>query len=85
MNDYTLLVSWQALQFLERLPPGQRKRLRDRCVAICGYPANFSDYRETDHTGRYLDVHVCGRHAILYWEDFTDRHLKILEIRNADR
>lgn len=86
MTEYTLLVSWPALQFMEGLSPRLRKKLRDRFVSICQDPSAFSDYRETDNeTGRRLDVSICGGIAIIYWEDFTDRHLKILKLRPADR
>ena len=43
------------------------------------------DYLERLRTGECdLAVHVFHGHAILYWDDFADRHLKVLEITNAD-
>jgi hypothetical protein len=48
-------------------------------------PHRYSDYREPDNTGRSLDVHVHSGFAIHFWEDGTDRHVKILNICRADR
>jgi len=84
MSDYKLLVAWQVIEFLEKRTPRERKQLRDRFVAIAEWPARYSDFKEADATGRQLDVHICGRYAIRFWEDFADRHLKILDVCFAD-
>ena len=34
--------------------------------------------------GRPLDVHIAGRFAISYWDDFADRHVKIMDVDWAD-
>ena len=41
-------------------------------------------YAEPDSTQRLLDVHLHAGFAIFYWEDFADRHVKILHLRRAD-
>jgi hypothetical protein len=43
------------------------------------------DYSEADSTQRPLDVHLHAAFAIFFWEDATDRHVKILHLRRADR
>ena len=48
-------------------------------------PSPFCQYVEKDDAGRDLDGHICEGYAILYWNDFADRHVKILEIHSADR
>ena len=85
MNEYLLLVAYDVFVFLEGLPARDRKLLRNRFVKITDWPSQFSDFKEHDSSGRALDVHVCGRYAIRYWEDFADKHLKILEVSFADR
>lgn len=84
MTPYRLLIAWSVIEFLDGRPLKDRRMLRERFVAMIEWPERFSDYRETDSTGRFLDVHICGRYAIRYWADFADRHLKILEVSLAD-
>ena len=38
-----------------------------------------------DEMARRIDVNVHAGHAIASWEDFADRHLKVLDVRPADR
>jgi hypothetical protein len=47
-------------------------------------PTGFSDFSESDASGRRVDVHVFGRFAIKFWDDFADRHVKILDVHFAD-
>lgn len=84
MSDYRLLVAYEVFEFMERLPARERKKLRDRFVEINDWPSRHSDFKEPDAAGRQLDVHICGQYAIRYWEDFADRHVKILDVSLAD-
>ena len=68
MNEYKLLVAYEVFQFLEALPKRERQLLRDRFVSITAWPAQFSDFKEPDSTGRNLDVNLCGKLAIRYWD-----------------
>jgi hypothetical protein len=34
--------------------------------------------------GRDSDGHIAGRFAMLFWEDFADRHVKIVAVAWAD-
>jgi hypothetical protein len=85
MSEYRLLVAYEVFEFLEGLPAKDRKKLRGSFLEINDWPSRYSDFKEPDDTGRHLDVHICGRYAIRYWEDFADRHVKILEVSFADR
>ena len=82
---YRLLVAIEVIEILETLPPARRNIIWNRLRQIAVSPGNFADYRAKDATGREVDVNVFAGYAIRYWEDFTDRHVKILEIQNADR
>jgi hypothetical protein len=42
------------------------------------------DYRVRDDDGRDLDGHIAGRFAIHFWDDFADRHVKIMGVTWAD-
>ncbi len=83
--NYRLLIDYDVIEFLEALPRRERLLLRNRFVAIRTQPREHSDYTEPDDTGRPIDIHICGRFAIKYWEDHADRHLKILEVHPADQ
>lgn len=85
MSEYRLLIAHDVLDFLEAIPKKDRQRLRDRFLQIAAFPGNFADYPEPDSTGRFLDVNVMGKYSILYWWDFADRDVKILQLRLADR
>ncbi|HEV2327183.1 MAG TPA: hypothetical protein VGY56_00160 [Verrucomicrobiae bacterium] len=82
---YRLLVDYEVIEFLETLPRRDQWRLRNRFVAIRDDPQKFSDYAESDRTGRRVDIHICGKHAIKYWQDHADQHIKFLYLHFADR
>ncbi len=82
--NYRLLIDCDALEFLAGLKKAEQRRIHRRMREIQAYPSKYSDYIESDDRGRRLDVNVCGRYAITFWEDFADRHVKVLEIKLAD-
>jgi len=84
MSDVRLLVDIEALEFLRRLRRREQENLLKRFREIATFPAKFSDFVEHDSTGRCVDVHVFGKFAIKFWNDFADRHVKILDVHLAD-
>ena len=85
MSDSRLLIAIEVLDFLRTLRRREQQDLLRRCREIAAFPSNFSDFVEYDSTGRRLGVHVFGRFAIKFWDDFADRHVKILDLHLADR
>ena len=61
--------------FLERLPTQQRSALWRRLREIADSPDSFEDFVEADDSGRELTGHLFGGFAIVFWDDFADRHL----------
>ncbi len=82
---FRLLVDFEVVLFLEKLNRSDRKLLRDSFVAIQASPRKFSDYTEPDSAGRPVDIHICGKYAVKYWEDHADQHVKILDVHAADK
>ena len=82
---YRLLVEMGVIEFLDALPQRVRQSLRNRFAQILKHPGDCADYSAKDESGRELDVHVFQGYAIFYWDDFADRHVKILAFHNADR
>lgn len=82
---YRLLIDYEVIEFVETLPRKDQRLLRNRFVAIQDYPTKFSDYMESDSESRRVNIHICGKYAIKFWEDHADRHLKILDVRFADK
>ena len=82
---YRLLIDHEVIEFIEALSRKDQRLLRDRFVQIQDYPQNLSDYTESDSDGHRVDIHICGRYAIKFWEDHADRHIKILDVRLADK
>lgn len=82
--DYRLLIDIEVLDFMEALKPVHRKRLFAQFRRIQGFPGNYIEYTERDPSGRRIAVCVFQEFAIHYWDDFADRHVKILAITPAD-
>jgi hypothetical protein len=85
MSDARLLIDIAVLDFLRTLPPREQRDLLKRFREIAAFPSNFSDFVEYDSAGRRVSVHVFGKFAIKFWDDFADRHVKILDLHFADR
>ncbi len=81
---YRLLVSIEVLGFLERLPARIRRSLRDMIAEIGDDPMGCSDATEYDRNGRLMHLAIRGEHALVYWIDDADRHVKVMEIHAAD-
>lgn len=81
--DYRLLIDIEVFDFLQTLKPALRKRLLFQFRRIQDFPENFIEYTERDPSGRRISVCVSGEFAIHYWDDFADRHVKILAVTPA--
>lgn len=80
-----MLIDMEVLEFLRTLRAGEQRDLLRRFREIGAAPGNHADYPERDATERQVAVHVFGRFAIKFWDDFSDRHVKILDVHPADR
>ncbi len=84
MSDARLLIDIEVLEFLRTLRTKEQASLLKRFREIAAFPGRFSDFVERDAAGRRVEVHVYGRFAIKFWDDFADRHVKILDVHLAD-
>ena len=81
-----LLLAIEVVEFLARLKRRDREVLFKRMEQIAEFPERYADFAEFDASaGRDLDVHVVGDFSLSYWDDFADRHLKVMSVRLADR
>ena len=85
MSGGRLLIGIEVLEFLRALRPKEQRILLQRFREIGSSPDRFMDFPERDSVGRDISVHICGRFAIKYWDDFADRHVKILDIHAVER
>lgn len=85
MSAGRLLIDIEVLDFLRTLRSADQVNLLRRFREIGASPDRFADFAERDKVGRDVSVHVFGRFAIKFWNDFADRHVKILDIHLADR
>ena len=83
--NYRLLIDYEVIEFLETLPRSDQRVLRNRFVAIQNDPQKFSDYVESGNDNHRLDIHICGKFSIKFWQDHADRHIKILDVHFADQ
>lgn len=79
-----LLFDSEVLAFVGGLKKRDRDFLWERFELIRKFPAAHQDYHVWDEAGRDLDAHVAGRFAIVFWDDATDRHLKVMRVTWAD-
>ncbi|HEV2328566.1 MAG TPA: hypothetical protein VGY56_07245 [Verrucomicrobiae bacterium] len=85
MSNSRLFIAVDVFDFLRTLRAAEQRSLLRRFREIAGPPSKFSDYVEYDSRGRRADIHVFGRFAIKFWDDFADRHVKILDLHLAGR
>jgi hypothetical protein len=79
-----LLIDIEVLEFLRTLRRREQEDLLKCFRQIAASPLHFTDFSERDASGRRVDVHVAGKFAIKFWNDFADRHVKILDVHPAD-
>lgn len=80
-----LLLAIEVVEFLRTLRRRDQQDLLTRFRAIAAFPDAHADYPEADATGRRVEVHVFRKFAIKFWNDFANRHVKILDVHPADR
>lgn len=80
-----MLLDLDVYDFLATLRPSERRQLRKRFDELLESPRRWHEFAEKDATGRTLGVTICGRFAITFWDDFADRHVKVLRVVLADR
>jgi hypothetical protein len=85
MSECRLLVDIEVFEFLRTLRRRDQEDLLKHFREIAAFPSNYSDFIEQDSVGRRVEVHIFGKFAIKFWNDFADRHVKILDIHSADR
>lgn len=84
MSESRLLIAVEVFELLRTLHPREQTALLKRFREIAAFPSRYADYAERDSAGRRIDVHICGRMAIKYWDDFADRQVKVLDVHPAD-
>jgi hypothetical protein len=81
---YRLFIDFDLLEVLRKSSKSQRLRLEAHLRQIQEYPGNHSDYSFVDASGRYMNVSFCQDHAIYFWVDLADSHIKILRIAKRE-
>lgn len=81
--NYRLLIDIEVFDFLQALKPAQRRRLLGQFRLIQDFPTNHIEYTERDLSDRIIAVCIMDGFAIHYWDDFADRHVKILAVTPA--
>ncbi|PWU16746.1 MAG: hypothetical protein C5B50_12910 [Verrucomicrobia bacterium] len=85
MSGSRLLIAIEVLDYLRTVPRRDQERLLKTFREIADVPSRFTDFMENDSTGRPVAVHIFGKFAIKFWDDFADRHVKVLDVHLADR
>ena len=85
MKNYSLLLAWPVIEQLNALPKNRRQRLGRQLLRLEDSPDALSEFAATSADGRKLDVFIFDGWAVFYWIDFADRHVKVLDMKPADR
>ena len=78
-------MDFEVVEIMAGLKRADQLFLRKRFLELRDWPTRYSDYHEPDEVGRPIDIHICGKYAVKYWEDFADRQVKILDVHLADQ
>ena len=84
-QDYHLFLRREALEFLKTIPRKDRDGLWKLLDFLEVNPYTEGDFRQKDHTDRYLEGVILGKYAIIFWTDHAVSEVKVTEIRFADR
>lgn len=83
--EYRLLVDWGVIAILDSIPKRVRSRLLAHFIKLRSTPDQYADFHEYDAIGRRVEISVFAGYSVHYWIDSTDRHVKILSVKSADR
>ncbi len=84
MKPYRLLVDWEVVEQLNRLPLQLRRLLKNEFLQLKENPDAVSEFEERADDGRMLNGIIRHGIAVLYWIDFPDRYVKVLAMTRAD-
>lgn len=79
-----MLIDSEAIAFVSTLKKREREALYRRFEMIREDPDLHAEFLSRDASGRELDGCIEDRFAILFWDDFADRHVKIMDVIFAD-
>ena len=82
---WRLFLDIEVIEFLKTVRPRVRERLFAVFDQIRDHPEHCREFTETDATGRDLSGMIREGFAIFFWDDFADRHVKIMRVTPADR
>jgi hypothetical protein len=69
---YRLLVDLEVIDVLDALPKKVRSRLLVHFLGLRSAPDQYADHRETDSTGRRIEINIFAGFSIHYWIDPAD-------------
>lgn len=79
------LIDSDVLDFVGRLNKCDRAPAFARVELIRRPAIGHADFQVQDEAGREYDGHIAGRFCNVFWDDFPDRHLRIMRVYRADR
>jgi hypothetical protein len=79
---FRLFLELEVYEYLQSLRREQRAKLLAHLKFIRDYPGNYSDHVTRHSSGRLLSISLTPGHAIFYWIDDADRHVKIIKIES---
>lgn len=84
MPRKSFTIEREALEVFNRAKPRERETLLAAFDSLRDDPEQGSDSVVLDDVGRRLKVVHHGRFAIFWWDDFTDRRLRIVALEKLD-
>jgi hypothetical protein len=80
MKPYKLVVDYEAIQFMQALPPAGRKDLHQRLVRLREHPHDCRDATVLNRLDRDYFIYAGGRFAIKFWIDEWEREIRVIDV-----
>ena len=82
MQAYAVYVHERVLDFV--LKAGRQGELVSSFLHRCGHdPYAEGDFKDSDESGRPLEVKLVGPYAVTYWADHAVREIKVINVEPA--
>lgn len=82
MEPYAVFVHEDVLDFII-LARGRGDQVLSFIRRVAADPYLIGDFKDSDDTGRPLEVKLIGQYAITYWADHAVREIKVINVEPA--
>lgn len=78
-----IVLDEDAMRFVLAAPSARRRRIMAQLEFLRNHSSEPADFREKDHSGRWLSVRALSPFLITYWLDGAVDELRIVDIQQV--